>query len=231
MKMKNFRHLLTWLFVAIFALGIILPVSQAAQAEGNPEIPDVSGYFPESTLVYLDTPAEFRLIYSDASVKDVTSLKSSNKKVATVKKMVNPEMPDAVIIRVTPKKAGKTKVSFKFKHDNKTYKFKMNVVVKKYENPFKSLKVGTLSLAKYLDLANHTEAINAHVPLKKALSKKKLNFTLKSGWKLQNLALNHAGTWKMIKNGQKITIKKGDEIDFQIRDSKGNDIWFYFFFD
>ena len=231
MEKKNFRNLLSWLFIAIFALGIILPVAPAARAE-NPPIPGVSGYWPDSTIVYLDAPTDdYSLYFSGISLKDITGLKSSNKKVATVKKLVSKYNSESVCIRIIPKKVGKTNVSFKIKHDNKTYAIKTIIAVKKYINPFKSIKIGTLNIGKYLDSARHTEAINAHVPLKKTLSKKKLNFTLKPGWILQDASLRHAGKWTDLKSGQKITVKKGDEIDFEIKDPKGDNIWFYFFFD
>ncbi len=85
-------------------------------------------------------------------------------------------------------------------------------------------------MEQYLDSAYHSEAINAHVPLNKPLTKKKLSFKLKSGWVLQNASLYHDGTWSEIENGMKVTVAAGDEIDFWIRDPKGDPIWFYFFF-
>ena len=229
MKKRGFIHLLTWLFILIFAAGIIMPLSPAAKAEGNPhELPGVSFYMPDDTLVYLNSPATYWFGYENVSKKDITKLKSSNKNVATVKK-VSEQYRIGVLI--TPKKTGKTTISFKFKHNNKTYSFKMVVTVKKYVNPFKSFKIGSSSFEEYLDSAEHTEAINAHVPLKKTLKKQKLNFMLKPGWEIQEIALFHGGKWNWtIKNGQKITIQKNDEIDFLIKDPKGYDIWFYFFF-
>ncbi len=87
MEKRTFRHLVTWLFVLIFAFGVVLPLSPDAKAEGNPQyISGVEYYIPDSTIVYLDTPAQYSLSYQNASLKDITKLKSSNKNVATVKK-------------------------------------------------------------------------------------------------------------------------------------------------
>lgn len=235
MTRRSINRFLTWLLITFFVAGIFMPMAPAAQAEGNPsEIPGVNCFIPDSTIAYQGTPPyfnQFNLWYAGASVKDITKLKSSNKSVATVKKLERPEWPDSVTIQITPKKIGKTVISFAFKHDNKTYQFKINVTVKKYVNPFKSLKIGSFSFEEYLDSADHTEAINAHVPLKKTLSNKKLSFKLKTGWKLQELFMLRNGKLKTLKNGKKITVKKGDEIDFLIKDPKGDNIWFYFFFD
>ena len=230
MRNNGLKRLLAWMLVLLCVVGLALPMASAAVAEErNPEISGL--YLPDSMNVYLKTPANLWLEYEGASLKDITKLKSSNTSVAAVKKYAEPDNPNSLYLRIVPKKVGKATISFNLKYQKKTYKIKTKITVKKYVNPFKSFKIGTESFEKYLDTALHTSAINAHVPLKKKLSKQKLNFKLKDGWTLQEVFMYHNGEFVSIKNKQKITVKKGDEIDFRLQDPKGDKLWFYFFFD
>ena len=226
----NMKKLLSWMLALLLIAGIAMPLIPAtAVAEEHPE---GIGYIPDSTVVYMKSPAEFYLYYDGASVKDIKKLKSSNTAVATVKKYKDPYSSDTIIIKITPKKVGKTTVSFSLKYEGKTYKYKMQVNVRKYVNPFKSFKIGKTRYEEYLDKAAHTSAINAHIPLKKTLKNQKMSFKLKDGWKLQEIYMKSKGKWtEDVQNNQKVTFKKGDEIDFYIMDPKGFCLWFYFFFD
>lgn len=181
-------------------------------------------YVPKKTVVYLKS--DRYIFLGGVTPDDVISLKSSNKKVASAKVIDFDGNECAVVI--DGKKAGDATISFKIKYDGKTYSYKCKVHVRKFINPFKTLKIGTLELEEYLDKASLSEAINAHVPLKKTLKNKKLSFKLKKGWKLKEAFIVSGGE---VRNGQKITIKKGSELDFWITDPEGYDLWFYFFFD
>ena len=232
MRRIKTRHIFAYLLAVSICTGTFLLSSTVLMAAGNPEqISGVEFFIPDETVVYLSsTVNDLFLSYPKASVKAVKNIKSSNKKTATASIDADPEN-NQIIFKINPKKTGKTVVSFDFKYKKKTYHFKTKVVVKKYENPFKSMKIGTVRMDKYLDSAFLSSAINAHVPLKKTLSKKQLSFKLKKGWKLLEVFMTGTKGDGSLKNGQKVTIKKGSEIDFQIKDPKGNDLWFYFFFD
>ena len=220
--MKSFGHkfLASLLLVVLLVSSVFMPVVAAETAVTSNKGPFS---IPAKSVVYLNSTRDFYL--NDIKADAITKLKSSNKKVATVSLE---EIGSSCRIVISGKKAGNSTISFKVKYNKKTYSYKCKVCVRAYASPFKSLKIGSLNLKKYLDSASLSEAINAHVPIKKTLKNKKLSFKLNDGWVLQEAFMLHEGE---VRNGQKLTVKKGNEIDFKITDPQGYDLWFYFFFD
>ena len=186
-------------------------------------------YLPKQCAVYLNSR---RTEYLNGMQKNqISKLKSSKKKVASV---ALEEWSDGDCgIVITGKKTGTTTISFDLKVNGKTYHYEFVAMVKKYESPFQSIKIGSMDLKKPLDSSNISEAINCHVTLKKTLKNQKLSFKVAKGWTLQQFMVS-GKTWQHYgpgDNGKKLTIKKGSEIDFLLTDPKGNDLWFYYFFD
>ena len=62
-------------------------------------------------------------------------------------------------------------------------------------------------------------------------SKKKLSFTLKKGWKLNDVTMMSVEGFAPHKNGKRNTVKKDSEITFHIQDPTGYSLWFHFFFE
>lgn len=114
----------------------------------------------------------------------LTDVKSSNEKV------VAPLLNDTTLY-LSPMKAGKATVSYKYK--GKTRKVK--IVVKKYVNPIKTLKLGNKNYAKLFK-----KSIYGRAAYKNYVGKR-IKVVPATGWKLKSL--RYAKT-KKLKNGGKI---------------------------
>ena len=121
--------------------------------------------------------------------KKITSVKSSNKKVATVKVMKGQSGPTYIMI--TMKKVGTTKISYKLGGKKKTAVLK----VVKWKNPVKSFKIGSTNYAsKFKKAVNFTESID--------LSAKRVAVKAARGWKVVKILYYAGGDMpKKIKNG------------------------------
>ena len=140
---------------------------------------------------------------------DVTKVKSSNKSVVKVEVFDN---NGTVYVGLQPKKIGKATVTFKYKLKGKTYSAKVKVKVVKYTNALKSLKIGSTEYASRFNKEDY-------IFLDKKLSGK-LNIKLKSGYTLGGIYLykrGGGGLPKTLKNGKKITVKKGYGMNISIR--------------
>lgn len=142
---------------------------------------------------------------TEAMDKKITSVKSSKKAIATAKacKMMQCDGSAVYYLRVTLKKAGTTKISFK--HNGKSYAVRYRV--KKYANPLGSLKVGSRDFVSYCNLGkldgNCSYASNANVPV--SAFSGKVRVKVKSGWKINQIIVypKNSGS-KVIKNGRKV---------------------------
>ena len=123
--------------------------------------------------------------------KKVASVKSSNKKVATVKIV---DGGSYNFIHITKKKAGTTKITYKLAGKKKTVTFK----VVKWENPVKTLKIGS---------KNYASGFNkvARVPALNDMGSKTIKVKAANGWKLQTIrAIKGEGSVKTVKSGKKL---------------------------
>ena len=149
---------------------------------------------------------------------DVTALKSSKPKVASVSTFT---YEGTVYVAISPKKAGKTTVTFNYKYQKKTYKAKIVVTVANYENPFQSIKIGKKNYATQFDYGN--------VVVPKALSGK-LTLKLKMGWKVLDLCSynSHNGEGLIyLSENKKISLKKGYRLLLRLMNPKGQERRFY----
>lgn len=130
----------------------------------------------------------------------VTSLKSSNSKVARISKFYYGKQ---MYIMVEPRKAGKATVSFKLKRGNKTYSYKIKVTVYNYQSPCKTFKIGQKSYTssfKQLDTVYINKKVSG-----------KLNIKPVAGWEISTIdVFNSAdgGNNKMLKPTSKVTVGK-----------------------
>lgn len=187
--------------LAALALALSLGVGKA-WAGGNPMLENLGK--KTFTLSYKGKAHDlgYRDFYSGkVAGKKITDVKSSNKKVATAKVLEQSYDGNTnYYLRVTMKKAGTTKISFK--HNGKKYATKF--VVKKYSNPISSLKVGSTEYASYCDPGKLGTscyyASPTNVPVKAFAGK--VSVKPKSGWKVTSILTYPKDVgYKEIKNG------------------------------
>lgn len=215
--MKKLRITLIAITMLLFLSGCFSVTAKAAEV---PYIPAKQTYFLTSKEIGYNWN-----LPGVKSEKYVANLKSSKKSVATVDTF---SYNGTVYVGVTPKKVGKTTVSFTAKVNGKKKNYKCVVTVKKYINPFKSFKIGTVNMARKF---NSTHLVD--MKLSKTLKNQKVSFKLKSGWRL-----NWAGCYNSnngqdlvaIKNGTKINVRKGRQIQLSLADKDGAvlDIYIYY---
>ncbi len=149
----------------------------------------------------LDKGYVYQWYQTENSVK---SLKSSDTKVATVKDY------KGYAYKIKIKKAGKVTVSYSCKQYEKTLNVKDIYTIYDYKNPIKSFKIGSKEFASGFKSSPFN-------PSKKNYSGK-LSVKLNSGWKLiklrqapggSTLMSLYANNFKSLKNGSKVSTKKG----------------------
>lgn len=162
--MKNLKRF-TCLFM-VFMAAFLFSQSLTVKAELD---------YPKKQIFYLfKNFGSYNIGFSELTdISQIKNLKSSNKKVATVKKVPHPY---GVMVCLSPKKPGKTVITFDIIYNNKRIHRKSKVYVWKQKNPFKSFKLGKKSYTKkYKNDDIYT--------VEKAI-KGKLSYRLKKGWKL-----------------------------------------------
>ena len=162
--MKHLKRF-TGIFVVFMAVFFF---SQTITAKAEME-------YPKKQIFYLfKDSGDYNLGFSElSSTRQIKNLKSSNKKVATIKKILHPY---GVMLCLTPKKPGKTVITFDIVYKNRRIHRKSKVYVWKQKNPFKSFKLGKKAYtSKYKN--DDTYAVEKAI-------KGKLSYRLKKGWKL-----------------------------------------------
>ena len=173
--------------VALAAMLCLMMGTGTAWAGGGKDIATFKGKVV-TTIVNKGDPEA----YGDfKGGKKVTSVRSSNKKVATVK-IVDCKSYNYILI--TKKKAGTTKITYKLAGKTKTVTFK----VCKWQNPVKTLKIGSKNYAsKFKKSASAGTTID--------LGGKTVKVKAASGWKVQKiLAITDTGSVKTVKNFKKL---------------------------
>ena len=156
----------------------------------------------------------------------VTSVKSSNKSVLKVNQYGD-TFDD---ISVTPKKAGKAKITVKYKVGKNSYSVtSANFTVKKFPKAIKSLKVNGKSVSLTKDKFDY--------PLfDYAKTKGTITVKAASGWKVSKLVLfpdpdyNPSSTYrKTVKNGKSFNIPSDGSycVDITMTNKKTNDVFVY----
>lgn len=209
--MKKWRRFLATLMMLVFLSECF---TIPAEAVDEPYIPAKQTYFLTSERISSNW-----MLPGVKAEKHVTNLKSSKKSVASVQKF---SYNGTVYVGVTPKKVGKTTVSFTAKVNGKKRNYKCVVTVKKYTNPFKSFTIGKVNMAKKL---NSTDMVD--IKLSKTLKNQKVSFKLKSGWYFNGAACYNSNDGQgrvNIKNGTKIKVKKGRQIEIWLTNKAGDDL-------
>lgn len=143
--------------------------------------------FAGSHTFYLSKSGSNQIVV--ASAKPYKKAKSSNKSVAAPKLMSGDGW---CCMTVKFKKPGKATITFKY--GTKTYKGTWTV--KKYENPFKTLKIGgkdykaqanVSNFEGYMDYEDNPLSQNSSARMKQSMSGKRISIKMKTGWKLVSI--------------------------------------------
>ena len=147
-------------------------------------------------------------IYYPTQNGKVTQLKNSNPEIAIVSKSEY----DKNGIVITPQKAGKTKITFKYAGK----KFTSTIIVVEHENPFESIKIGKKNITKYFNVSDHY-AMNKQ---KKAL-KGKINIKLKKDWKIEYINIyDRQYNTKKVKNKSNVKLEGDSTLVIRVRNKK-----------
>lgn len=213
--MKTRKILSALLVVMILVLGLqTASLADPPTASEGPYIPATMDIIKAPSLGSRNISLE-----GVSKESDVTALKSSKPKVASVSTFT---YEGTVYVAISPKKAGKTTVTFNYKYQKKTYKAKVVVTVANYENPFQSFKIGKKNYATQFDY-------DWNVVVPKALSGK-LTLKLKKGWKVLSLYsydFHNGEDFNSVSENKKISLKKGHRLDLVLMDPKGLERQFY----
>lgn len=222
---KIIKKVLLVLMTLILAMPV-LPVTEAQAASKKPT------FSKNVTLVHYAkdkarNKGAWEIRTDDEYGRDtikVSKLKSSNSKVLKVHIANKGGKQEAIGIQ--SKKAGTATVSFTATVNGKKHNFKCKVKVVKYQNPFKSFKVGSKNYAsKYKNTSFSAWADNKNWPApSKDKIKGKLNIVPNKNWKIKSIRVANAYEtgWKKIKNKSKIDMSKKNSRTLQIemRNSK-----------
>ena len=152
---------------------------------------DITTFKGKTTVVFLQKNQ--MLAYSDMkSGKKLTSAKSSNKKVATIKAM----KADGgyTYLLLTMKKAGTTKITYKLAGKKKTVTLK----VVKWKKPVKSFKIGSTNYASKYKKSSFFQT-------KTDIGGQTVKVKAARGWKVKKISYYAGGdSLKKIKNGKKL---------------------------
>lgn len=158
-------------------------------------------------------------IYVNKNSFKLITLKSSNTKVLTVSKIT--DYDGGIAYNVTLKKTGKATVTVKLRHlySGKTITYKKVYTVKKYVNPFKTLKIGKTSLASGFS--------GGEIGSQGARLSGKLQIAVKNGWKLSEIQFQPAtGSSRKVKVGQKVTLTKGSMLYIRLTKKGWRNLWY-----
>ena len=209
--MKSLKLMLLTLFLLVLFPAACASADDTIYVQNNfkETVVHSSAKYDKSRLVYVDG-------FYGNKVRNV-KVTSSNKSVATVKKS------GTNLFKLMPKKAGSTKVTFTAVVDNKRVKVQGTFKVVDFQNPFTVLKVGGKGYA------SKVKSSNNYFTIRTSKSKIKLNYKLKSNWKLISSSaygidsLGSSGSAK-VRNGSTYTLKKGENLMVYMSLNKKNGV-------
>ena len=205
--MKQKRSILKSGVLVLFALIATVLISMAVMAE------DSKFGFINTTEYEITKPkTNFFLLPSNDNGQCVKkSLKIiSGKKYATVKLQ---KLDKKLNILLTPKKPGTVKFSFKYKENGKITSHTLKAKIVKYVCPVSKVKFGSSKLTK-----KFKTSFFCSIKGKKKTGK--LTVTPKKGWKLENIYIFDGKKDTQIKNGSKITLKRGMNLSIMLSNIK-----------
>ena len=211
---KRLTKILSAMLVFVMVMCLVPPVEAAASKVKKPTFDTdmLLNYYPKAGKDWISCAMALNNNYEDNSWK-ITKLKSSNTKVLTVKKIDNYSG-----IMITPKKAGKSTITFKATKGSKTYSYKCVVKVMKYENPVKTLKIGSKNYASKFSKMDYIDLDG------KKNYEGKLSIKTNKNWKVTYILIYDAKTDKVkeYKNNKKIKLKKNQSLYIYFTNTKND---------
>lgn len=159
----------------------------------------------------------------------IKNVKSSNKKVIEVKKYW---VDDYGHIVYNIKKAGTATISFDLVVNKKTYRYSVKIKTVKYENPFKSFKIGSQN---YISKFNKTDWVGTDKGWQSFLKpvSGKLKISLKKNWKITEMyrmPMFNYDKKTTVKNNKKVNLKS-EVLDICLKNTKTKQtLWMRMFF-
>lgn len=197
------------LALALMISMITIPVIPAGAKEVKPGIPEEAITMPYPST--MTRGVSVTGLEKNAKV----SVKSSNKSIVQV--TYNKQYKS---ISLKAKKAGKATITCKVTQGGKSYTTTSKVTVYKYTNPVTLLKVGNTN---YTSKYNKTQIAYTN----KNINGQKLQIKAKKGYKVDSIYTYGVSARKTLKNGSKLTLKKGDAVGFAIIDPKGTRVFIH----
>ncbi len=194
-----FKRFTAMVLVAVMVCGIVgsVPASAASLS------------YSKNVTIYMYGKKSGQHGYADVEVKNASAklenVKSSNSKVGIMTTKYSKKKKTATI-SLQGGSPGTSKVTFNVKGKSKTYT--INVTVKKYTSPVKTLKVTGVNSGKNL-AGKFSSTYFGDVPnLKKKTSNAQLTVTPKSGWALREVQVSKYDSNKYVVNKKVNTTKK-----------------------
>lgn len=189
---KNFNgKKIVSLFLALtLCLGAFMIPSQEVNA-ASPTF-----YNTNIKIFLLKNTAHGYYVNNPTKKDKITNIKVADKKILKAYRDSN----NKYLIWFKPKKAGTTKVTFKY--GKKTFSTK--VTVQKWVNPCKTLKLGNKNYASEFKNAKHYWSNWSSKPSK--TKKVKLSVKANKGWTLKSISYGNGSTSKQIKNNSTIKL-------------------------
>ena len=153
----------------------------------------------------------------------ITNIKSSNKKISVSNMLKEPTFPSKSLYLYGKNcKPGETsRITFKVKQGGKTYNLSCKITLKMKASNFKTFSIGGKNYASKLSGYSGTAMV---AELKIRPLKGTFRIKMKSGIKLESVRLvrfNKGKTvTKSLKNGSKVSLKKGDQIQISYKYTK-----------
>lgn len=187
------------LALIVMVCALVLPAVNVYAYADDPVLPK-----SDSIYLYKDKNENS---YDYKIPKKVISVKSSNKSVATIKKIANN------YVRVVAKKQGTTTLVVNAK--GTTYQCKLNVV--KYKNPFKTVKVGGTNFT-----SKFNKVTSDDYDFKSLKKKMKISVKCNSGFTSLKIKKMDGSTFKIkaCKNNSTIKFNEGDIIILSAKDKR-----------
>jgi Bacterial Ig-like domain (group 2). len=206
--MKQLKRSISALLVLAMVISSFIVRPLEVNAEEKPSV-----FFEDYCEYYFPDMSTKSTTISGLEKDAKVSLKSSNKKVVSVKydKKSN-------TVLMSPKKAGKATITCKIKQNGKTYTSKCKWTLLKYQNPFAKFKIGSKDYTKKFNKTNNCS-------IKISYKARKLEIKMKKGYKITRLYKRpYLYMWEKIKNGRKIKIGSNEGIIIYFKDKEGHEL-------
>ena len=224
---KNLIRSLCSAIAAVVVALALLPVTALADS-GMPSSTQKISKLKGTITIYLQDKTYGGYSHFSCKKGKLTKAKSSNTKVVEVYPW-GEDWKHANGITIIGNKKGKATVTYTYRGK----KHRVKVVVKKYSNPLKTLKIGKKNYARKLKKASY-----AGIAKWKACKGKKVSVTPAKGWKIVSMRCGcYNADWskykaKKVRNGGKLPkAANGDGITITLKNTKNGayqDIYAYF---